>query len=147
MSSILCYNASAPVVQLVRASDRKSEDSGSNPGWISMSFFADSVCCCLATSAKAFFFWRHSHGVTKLAYLCKLHASCLLSCFFREDMVHATYIDKFCGQLLGVWLCGGIGFLPINLLAVWCCHVYVCMHFYQFSIAKWIQMQASVCVS
>ena len=28
------------VAQLVRASDRNSEDPGSNPGWISMSFFA-----------------------------------------------------------------------------------------------------------
>ena len=32
-------NARAPVAQLVRASDRHSEDPGSNPGWISMSFF------------------------------------------------------------------------------------------------------------
>ena len=29
----------APVAQLVRASDRSSEDPGSNPGWISMSSF------------------------------------------------------------------------------------------------------------
>ena len=39
MPSILCSNARAPVVQLVRASDRSSEGPGSNPGWISMSFF------------------------------------------------------------------------------------------------------------
>ena len=32
-------NARAPVAQLVRASDGHSEDPGSNPGWISMSFF------------------------------------------------------------------------------------------------------------
>ena len=42
MPSILCSNARAPVAQLVRASDRQSEDPGSNPGWISMSFFAKS---------------------------------------------------------------------------------------------------------
>ena len=29
----------APVAQLVRASDRNSEDPGSNPGWISSYFF------------------------------------------------------------------------------------------------------------
>ena len=40
MPSILCSTARAPVAQLVRASDRNSEDPGSNPGWISMSFFA-----------------------------------------------------------------------------------------------------------
>ena len=34
------FNARAPVAQLVRASDRSLEDPGSNPGWISMSFFA-----------------------------------------------------------------------------------------------------------
>ena len=49
MPSILCSNARAPVAQLVRASDRNSEDPGSNPGWISMSFFAINlflgVCC------------------------------------------------------------------------------------------------------
>ena len=39
MLSILCSNARAPVAQLVRASDRNSEDPGLNPGWISMSFF------------------------------------------------------------------------------------------------------------
>ena len=39
MPSILCSNARAPVAQLVRASDRSSEGPGSNPGWISMSFF------------------------------------------------------------------------------------------------------------
>ena len=37
--TILCSNARAPVAQLVRASDRHSEDPGSNPGWISMPFF------------------------------------------------------------------------------------------------------------
>ena len=37
--SILCSNARPPVAQLVRTSDRHSEDPGSNPGWISMSFF------------------------------------------------------------------------------------------------------------
>ena len=31
--------ARVPVVQLVRASDQHSEDLGSNPDWISMSFF------------------------------------------------------------------------------------------------------------
>ena len=36
--SILSSNARAPVAQLVRASDRNSEDPGLNPGWISMSF-------------------------------------------------------------------------------------------------------------
>ena len=29
------------VAQLARASDQNSEDPGSNPGWISMSFFAN----------------------------------------------------------------------------------------------------------
>ena len=37
--SILCSNPRAPVAQLVRTSDYNSEDPGSNPGWISMSFF------------------------------------------------------------------------------------------------------------
>ena len=32
-------NARAPVAQLVRAFDQNSEDPGSNPVWISMSFF------------------------------------------------------------------------------------------------------------
>ena len=41
MPSILCSNTRAPVAQLVRASDRNSEDPGSNPGWISMSFFTN----------------------------------------------------------------------------------------------------------
>ena len=31
--------STVPVAQLVRASDRHSEDPGSNLGWISMSFF------------------------------------------------------------------------------------------------------------
>ena len=39
MPSILCFNARVPVAHLVRASDRSSEDPGSNPGWTSMSFF------------------------------------------------------------------------------------------------------------
>ena len=43
MPSILWSNAIAPVAQLVRASDRNSEDSGLNPGWISMSFFLHCV--------------------------------------------------------------------------------------------------------
>ena len=38
-------HARAPVAQLVRASDWNSEDSGSNPGWISSYFFP-------STSAK-----------------------------------------------------------------------------------------------
>ena len=37
--TILCSNARAPVVQLVRASDRNSEDPGWNPGWISMNMY------------------------------------------------------------------------------------------------------------
>ena len=36
MPSILFSNARAPVTQLVRASDRSSEDPGSNSGWISI---------------------------------------------------------------------------------------------------------------
>ena len=40
MPSILYSNAQAPVSQLVRASGRSSEEPGSNPGWISISFFA-----------------------------------------------------------------------------------------------------------
>ena len=40
MPSILCSNARPPVAQLVRASDRNSEDPGLNPGWNSMSFSA-----------------------------------------------------------------------------------------------------------
>ena len=43
MPSILCSNARAPVAQLVRASDWNSEDPGSNPGRISMSFFTINV--------------------------------------------------------------------------------------------------------
>ena len=40
MASILCCNARPPVAHwYIRESDRNSEDPGSNPGWISMSFF------------------------------------------------------------------------------------------------------------
>ena len=46
--SMLCSNARAPVAQLVRASDWNSEDPGSNPGWISMSFFSIYLSICLS---------------------------------------------------------------------------------------------------
>ena len=40
MLSIRCCNARGPVVQLIRTSDWRSEDPGSNPGRSSLSFFS-----------------------------------------------------------------------------------------------------------
>ena len=45
MPSILCLNARTPVAQFVTASGWNSDDPGSNPGWITMSFFAIIQLC------------------------------------------------------------------------------------------------------
>ena len=63
MPSILCSNARAPVAQLVRASDRNLEDPGSNPGWISMSFFLPSFN---SANKKTLSISEHKAGISTL---------------------------------------------------------------------------------
>ena len=63
-------NAKAPVAQLVRASDRHSEDPGSNPGWISWSFFtkclmmSQNVSWCLMVAHDVSTYLMVSNGVS-----------------------------------------------------------------------------------
>ena len=90
MSSILYSNARAPVSQLVRASGRSSEDPGSNPGWISISFF---------TMLYWILFAFLSCGFTAVV-------TCLLNYLLLNIMPYcSSYIHPYCSSYIhsSVW--------------------------------------------